>query len=391
MDKGWRLIDTTLREGEQTPGVLFTLAEKKQILDGLAAVGVDEAEVGIASPHAPCPGKLIAYGRGQHPLLKLSLWSRCREEDIAVAVHLRPDIISLSIPVSDIHLQQRLGVDRAWAVQTLEKAIVTAKEKHLTPAIGFEDAGRADRAFLIFLAQTAARLGVARIRLADTLGTSSPSQITDLVATLRNHVPSPLAVHTHNDFGMATANAIAALEAGATFADTVVLGLGERAGCAYLEEVAGYLSLVKGQPNLYPEQLKPLAHQVAAITGRTIAPNRPIIGEDIFTCETGLHLQGLHRDPRTYEPFSPERVGSRRRLLLGPKCGRRAIVAHLAALDPTGRPTADAIARIRREATTSGRSLSEEEIRSLLEGQVSTLDTMCQELRPDPGYSRKES
>jgi homocitrate synthase NifV len=285
---------------------------------------------------------------------------------VAEAAALRPDVLSLSIPVSDIHLQRKLGVDRRWAIEAMEEAIVSARKNGLTPAIGFEDAGRADEDFLLALAGKAAALGVVRIRLADTLGNCSPAKIAALVTTLKASVSCPLAIHTHNDFGMASANAISALEAGATFADTVVLGLGERAGCAALEEVAGYLSLVKGQANRHPEQLKPLAHQVAAITGRTIAPNRPIIGDDIFTCETGLHLQGLHRDPRTYEPFSPDRVGSRRRLLLGPKCGRRAIAAHLAALDPTGRPTAATIARIRREATASGRSLSEEEIRSLL-------------------------
>jgi homocitrate synthase NifV len=378
MDRDWQLIDTTLREGEQTPGVLFTLPEKKQILDGLAAVGVDEAEVGIASPHSPCPADLIAYGRKRHPHLRLSLWSRCRQEDVAEAAALRPDVLSLSIPVSDIHLQRKLGVDRPWATRAMEAAIVSAQKNGLTPAIGFEDAGRADLDFLLILARKAAALGVARIRLADTLGNCSPAKIATLVTTLTASVSCPLAVHTHNDFGMATANAIAALEAGATFADTVVLGLGERAGCARLEEVAGYLALVKGQTNLHPEQLNPLARQVAAITGRTIAPNRPLIGEDIFTCETGLHLQGLHRDPCTYEPFSPDRVGGRRRLLLGPKCGRRAIAAHLATVDPTGRPTADAISRIHREATARGRSLSEEEIRSLLAGPV-------------PDYSRKES
>lgn len=370
MDSQWQLIDTTLREGEQTPGVLFTLPEKWRILDGLAAVGVEEAEVGIASPHAPCPAELIAHGRKRHPHLRLSLWSRCRAEDVAVAATLRPDVLSLSIPVSDIHLQRRLGVDRPWAAEAMEIALLAARRSGLSPAIGFEDAGRADQDFLVFMAKKAAALGVVRIRLADTLGTCSPAKITALVATLKASVSCPLAIHTHNDFGMASANAISALEAGATFADTVVLGLGERAGCARLEEVAGYLALVKGQTNLHPEQLKPLARLVAAITGRAIAPNRPLIGEDIFTCETGLHLQGLRKDPRTYEPFPPEKVGSQRRLLLGPKCGRRAIAAHLATFDSSWqhRVTSEGIEALRQAINRTGRTLSDRELLSLLAG-----------------------
>ncbi len=125
---------------------------------------------------------------------------------------------------------------------------------------------------------------------------------------------------------MATANAIAALEAGASSVDAVVLGLGERTGCARLEEIVGYLSLAKGITALKAEYLKPLALYVAGITGRSIAGNRPVIGDDIFTCETGLHLQGLQNKPQTYEPYNPERVRARRKLLLGSKSGRRAIL-----------------------------------------------------------------
>jgi len=334
MRKEYEIIDTTLREGEQTPGVLFSPEEKRRIVDGLVRVGVGEVELGISSTYHPCVGPLIAHCRSNHPHLKLSLWSRCRKEDIAVAAMLRPDLLSLSIPVSDMHLQKRLGKDRTWALATMCSAIAFARERKMTLSIGFEDATRSEPRFLSEMALAAERLGVVRIRLADTVGIASPGDMARTVTNLgKKLTTSRLAVHTHNDFGMATANAVAALEAGAKSVDTVVLGLGERSGCARLEEIVGYLCLVKGNTRLQVEQLKPLARYVAGITGRNIEGNRPIIGEDIFTCETGLHLQGLQNDPETYEPFAPERVGGKRRLLLGPKCGRRAIIAHLAGLD----------------------------------------------------------
>ena len=370
MDKLFEIIDTTLREGEQTPGVLFSLAEKKSIIDRLAQVGVGEIELGIASHFHPCTRPLIAHCRNNHPSLNLSLWSRCRKEDIAVATELRPDLLALSIPVSDIHLEKRLGKDRSWALKTMSSAMNFARERGMTLSIGFEDATRSDERFLTEMAKEAERLGAVRIRLADTVGIASPGEMARLVAGLGKELfKSRLAVHTHNDFGMATANAVAALEAGARSVDTVVLGLGERSGCARLEEIVAYLCLVKGDTRLQAEQLKPLARYVAGITGRNIEGNRPIVGEDIFTCETGLHLQGLRNDPSTYEPYAPERVGGSRRLLLGPKCGRRAIIAHLARLDQrfTGiNPPEQAVQMVRDATIAHGGPLSDTELRSLL-------------------------
>ena len=154
-------------------------------------------------------------------------------------------------------------------------------------------------------------------------------------------VDCDLAVHTHNDFGMATANAVAALEAGAVWADATVLGLGERAGCARLEELVGYLRLEKGQTGLAPEHLKGLAEYVADRSARSIDPARPLIGDRIFTCETGLHLQGLQKDPVTYEPYPPEQVGAERRLLFGAKCGRRALIERISPARPLSRRGSD--------------------------------------------------
>ncbi len=336
MIKKYHIIDTTLREGEQTPGLLFSLTEKKRILDGLARVGVAETELGISSRLHSCPGQLISYCRTNHPAMKLSLWSRCKKEDISHAALWQPDILSLSIPVSDLHLRDRLQKDRLWAERTMETSISFAREKGLTVSIGFEDATRSDPAFLLKMAKAAEEHGAMRVRLADTVGIASPAQFAKLVVSLTKALTTcQVAVHTHNDFGMATANAIAALEAGASSVDAVVLGLGERTGCARLEEIVGYLSLVRGVSELNPGCLKPLARYVAEISGRNIAGNRPVIGDDIFTCETGLHLQGLQSKPETYEPFCPEKVQAERKLLFGAKSGRRAILQRLTQLNGT--------------------------------------------------------
>jgi homocitrate synthase NifV len=269
----------------------------------------------------------------KHPGLRTSLWCRCKEEDIFTAAALSPDRLSLSIPVSDLHLDRKFGKNRSWAEQTMQSAIRLALKKGMEVSVGFEDATRADPDFLAGMARLAEEEGAFRIRLADTVGIAAPMQIMSMVHDIKKSLHTcEVAIHTHNDFGMATANALAALDAGASWADVTILGLGERSGCARLEELAGFLGIMRSSSLINPAHLKPLAGYVAEITNIKIDDRRPIIGDGIFTCETGLHLHGLQKDPTTYEPYPPERIGSKRRLIIGAKSGRNAVKTRLAEL-----------------------------------------------------------
>ncbi|MFW2368201.1 MAG: LeuA family protein [Desulforhopalus sp.] len=369
MNRHINIIDTTLREGEQSPGVLFSKSIRENIVDGLTRIGITEAELGISSDLQPDPGPIINYCRANHPQLKLSLWSRCKKEDIVYAAKRKPDILSLSIPLSDIHLFERLKKDRRWARAAMSRSIQFARKSKMKVSVGFEDATRCDPKFLFFMAKVAEDCGATRIRIADTVGIASPNHLAGLVDALRKKLSyCTIGVHTHNDFGMATANTIAALEAGASFVDVVVLGLGERTGCARLEEVVGYLSLVKGNPNFHPQFIKPLARYVAKIVSTRISGTRPVIGDRIFTCETGLHLQGLHQNPKSYEPFSPEKVQAERKLLYGSKSGKNALLHWCHQVNPTlsGKITSAAVKRIRDTATKLRRPLSDTELHLLI-------------------------
>ncbi len=323
------IIDTTLREGEQTPGVSFQLSEKKNIIDGLVIIGIGEIELGIASPLVDCPVHLIRYCRQNYPELSCSLWSRCHETDIRFAATLNPDILSLSIPVSDILIHEKLGKNREWTASCLQTHIDLAKKMGMDVAVGFEDATRAELSFVQRMACLAEKHGAVRVRLADTVGTSSPSEFGNLVASVSSGLNNTLvSVHCHNDFGMATANAVSALEQGAVGADVTLLGLGERCGCTRLEELVGYLKLKKNMPfNL--KGIPPLAKYAAELTSRDIPGNQPFVGKEIFICETGLHLQALQKNYTTYEPYPAEMIGAERRFLLGPKAGRGAILAYM--------------------------------------------------------------
>lgn len=367
-----KIIDTTLREGEQTPGVQFTLPEKKVILDHLVNIGIEEAEIGISSKMHPCAGPLIAYCHNNHPKLEVSLWSRCRKDDIEHAATLEPDILSLSVPVSELHLKYKVKKNHKWILKRMTESIHLARQRGIRVSVGFEDATRAKTDFLTLMATTAERCGAERIRIADTVGIYSPSQTTNLIKTLRLKLENcSLGFHAHNDFGMATANSIAALEAGAIYTDAVVLGLGERTGCGRLEEIVGYLSLAKKSNHYKTEELVILANYVAQITNTTIPSNQPIIGEEIFTCETGLHLQGLQSMPQTYEPFEPEKVRTKRKLKFGTKVGRRALEGKLQQLGALHhfRLSDSTITRIRETALRLRRPLSDTELRELMATQ----------------------
>jgi homocitrate synthase NifV len=359
------ILDTTLREGEQTPGVQFALADKCRIIDGLVAVGVDEVELGIGSRLVTCLPELVTHCRTTWPQLRTSIWSRCRLEDICYTAELQPDVISLSIPVSDLHLYDRLEKNREWAFETMSASIFQAKAHGMAVAVGFEDSSRADSGFLLKMAMHAAAAGAFRLRIADTVGICSPGSISRLLRPLLEALPSiEFGVHTHNDFGMATANAIAALENGALWVDTTILGLGERCGCARLEEITAFLHVVGNHNYLKIEQLRELSSLVSTYSGLTIPQNHPVLGANIFTCETGLHLQGLLNNPSVYEPYAPERVCSKRELIFGSKTGAKAVYIYLKnqGYPVTEQTIADNITTFRNHVQNIHRELSGAEI-----------------------------
>ncbi|MFA6282924.1 MAG: pyruvate carboxyltransferase [Desulfurivibrionaceae bacterium] len=322
------LVDSTLREGSQTAGVAFSLEQKVALARDIVRVGVEEVEVGIASPLDRELPALVARCRGEAGVRRLGLWCRCQEEDIACGLRLAPDVLSLSVPVSDLHIAVKLGLERAAVAEMVALAVSRARGSVPYVSLGFEDATRAEPAFLREIVRVACESGVDRIRIADTVGVATPGSIGALVRELRSNYKVEIGVHMHNDFGMATANGIAALEAGAHWADVTVLGLGERAGNSRLEEVAGYLALQGARP-YETIRFSGLARLAASYSGRTIEPHQPVIGAGIFACETGLHLAGLAKDPRTYEPYEPTLVGARRQWSYGAKVGRQGVAERL--------------------------------------------------------------
>jgi homocitrate synthase NifV len=362
-----RLIDSTLREGEQTPGVYLRLDQRLAIVAGLAQAGVDEIELGHAVGD-PDLAALLAGARRAAPAARLALWCRALAPDIAAGCAHRPDVLAMSLPVSDLHLERRLGRSRAWLLNQIGLAAELARGAGAgCLSLGLEDATRAAPELLEAVCQRAADAGLDRLRLADTVGVATPGSLTRLLRRCRRHFHGQLGVHTHNDFGMATANAVAAIEAGADWVDVTVLGLGERAGNARLEEVVGWLALAADDARYDLGAVIRLCRRVAAWTGRGIVGHQPLLGEGLFTCESGLHVDGLSKDPRTYEPYAPSAVGAVRRLWVGQHAGRGAVRRRLAELGVALSPAAATAlaARARGRARAAGRPLDDEELLAL--------------------------
>ncbi|MDL1969163.1 MAG: homoaconitate hydratase [Deltaproteobacteria bacterium] len=326
------IIDSTLREGEQAANVYFDLTEKLRIIDLLIKVGIDEIELGIAVQN-PETRELIKQAGKLAGCPKLALWCRCLPGDIEETLALSPDVLALSIPVSDIHIEHKLGQDRRWVMTRALESIRQAKDKsHCYLSLGLEDASRADPDFVEKISCLAVEEGVNRIRFADTLGIMDPVSMFRVVTKLRKQFSIDIGVHTHNDFGMATANAVAALKAGVDFADVTVSGLGERAGNAALEEVVAFLVKRSNAPQYKLKYLPQIAHYVAQAAHILLSPRRPVVGEDIFTCESGIHIDGLIKNPSNYEPFDPAEVSLMRKIIIGKKAGKNALRHKLSSL-----------------------------------------------------------
>jgi 2-isopropylmalate synthase len=325
-----RIFDTTLRDGEQTPGVSLTVEDKLEIARQLDRLGVDVIEAGspMSSEGEKKAVKEIAKAGLRAEVCGLA---RAIRSDIDAALDCDLGSIHTFISTSDVHMKHAIGLTRDQVLSATVDSVEYVKKHGLICEFSPMDATRSDMSFLKRVCKAAEDAGADRINIPDTVGVMIPQTMRKFIEEVRTSVKVPLSVHCHNDFGMAVANSLAGVEAGAAQVHVAVNGLGERAGNAALEEVVMALHLIyKRKTGVNTRLLYGTSRLVTRLTGVPIQPNKAIVGENAFAHESGIHTRGVAAMPSTFEPIKPELVGRRRRLAAGKLAGTRGIKADLA-------------------------------------------------------------
>lgn len=367
------MIDTTLRDGEQAPGIVFDRDVKQAIANGLAAAGLNELEVGTPAMGRGAREDIRALTELGLPCM-LTSWCRALKADLVLAARCGTGGVHISFPVSP-SLLGALGKSRKWVLAQIQALVPAALRAFALVSVGAQDAFRADAGFLKAFIARAAACGVHRVRLADTVGVARPLQVASLVRDLAPLTGrAALEFHGHNDFGMATANTVTAVEAGIEAISATVNGLGERAGNAALEQVAAAVTLVGDRTATVDiPKLIEVCRLVSRATRRAIPVAQPITGERVFHHESGIHGMALLRDPLTYQPFMPELLGRKAMQLVAGRHSGRTTLRHLMARAGVGLSEAEArrlLAVVRAEAARRQTALSARELEKLYRRMV---------------------
>lgn len=332
-DSRIRFVDCTLRDGEQAPGVFFTPDEKLVIADLLDAAGVDILDAGMPSVSKDEREILTALTARKYRAT-VAATVRALRADIDLAIECGIAEVFLFMPVSPQHLRHKFGIELPQAQRRIEDALDHAIAKGLRVHFVAEDSVRANPRRLAPLLDRVSELGATSAIICDTVGVMTPQTMGQYVRTLRERMKRPLelGIHCHNDYGLGTANTLAAVDAGCSLVTSTVGGLGERAGNAVFEEVVCALGdLYRAELRIDKRMLTRLSETVARASGMYITPTRPVVGYNVFRHESGVHVDGMLKDPSTYESISPIPLGRTHELLLGKHSGRGLVEARLAA------------------------------------------------------------
>ncbi len=348
-----RIFDTTLRDGEQTPGVALAPEQKLNIAKKLDVLGVDAIEAGfpIISDGEKQGIKLVVNSNLRAEICGLA---RTDKKDIDAAVDCGLKYIHTFIATSDIHLKYKLKLTREQALEKAVEAVEYGKSRGLQVEFSAEDATRTDREFLKSVFSQVAKAGADRIDIPDTVGYSTPAYIAEITKDAIQASKLPISVHCHNDFGLAVANSISGIQAGAQCAHVTINGIGERAGNASLEELVMALQCLqfdkKFETNINTKLLYETSRYVSSVVGVHVQPNKAIVGENAFGHESGIHTHGVLSNPLTYEPISPELVGRTRWFQVGKHAGAHGVSAMLEeyGIQPTKEQTREILERIKK-------------------------------------------
>ena len=358
------LEDTTLRDGEQAAGLVFDSATKLKIFNLLQLAGVKWVEVGIPAMggHELRSIEMIQERAGSTNVVA---WNRGVKEDVKQSLDLGFKAIHIGLPTSEKHLKHSINKDKAWLLKTSRDLVQYAKDRNAFVSISAEDIGRSEMSFVIDYGGVVCDAGADRLRLSDTIGILTPEKYHKIVKVINAAVSIDLQCHAHNDFGLAVANTLAGLQAGARYFHATVNAIGERAGMPDMAQCVLALKCLYGKEiGIRLNQLPKISELVEEATRQPLPPWQPVVGTNIFAHESGIHGKATISDSTTFEPFPPDLVGGTRRLVIGKHSGRAILEYHLreAEIEPDTSRLSECLTKVREAAHLKKRSLNSSDL-----------------------------